>query len=240
MNVPERLPDPKYTGGPTFWNLPIAGGWRENADLALKFTEGPATVLGILAYCNAELADLAGAFPAGPLPLISDAMELYSPKLQNLTHTTLTKENEGGSPQWEKHHGQRIDYGIVSGGLSALSALGSGMAQSNRQRQQCQRQWKSRLRTRGRRRKWSAGAAGLRRKRLPNKRAGSTKRISAGQARNRVNLGAGNIDMTSGSAPETARGQRGRLRGRCWRKRASKAFENQRDEQQFQSGPMAG
>ncbi len=40
-------------------------------------------------------------FPAGPLPLISDAMELYSPKLQNLTHTTLTKENGGGSPQWE-------------------------------------------------------------------------------------------------------------------------------------------
>lgn len=59
MNVPERLPDPKYTGGPTFWNLPIAGGWRENADLVLKFTDGPATVLGILA--TFELADLAGS-----------------------------------------------------------------------------------------------------------------------------------------------------------------------------------
>ena len=59
MNVPERLPNPDYTGGPTFWNLPIAGGWRENADLALKFTEGPATVLGILA--TLELADLAGS-----------------------------------------------------------------------------------------------------------------------------------------------------------------------------------
>ena len=59
MNVPERLPDPKYTGGPTFWNLPIAGGWRENADLVLKFTDGPATVLGILA--TLELADLAGS-----------------------------------------------------------------------------------------------------------------------------------------------------------------------------------
>ena len=53
-----------------------------------------------------------------------------------LTHTTLTKENEGGSPQWgENIMGSALTMGLVSGGLSALSALG-GAGAPNWQRQQ--------------------------------------------------------------------------------------------------------
>lgn len=60
-NAP-ALPVPVRGGGFATrgqWALPIAGGWREDADLVLTFPgNGPATVLGLLA--TLELAELSG------------------------------------------------------------------------------------------------------------------------------------------------------------------------------------
>ncbi len=95
--------------------------------------------------------------------------------------------------------GSALTMGLVSGGLSALSALGGGLAQSNRQRQQAGAMEVQAANTRAqaemehRRGRIEAETIAKQKSRL-------TKEYQQGQARNRVNLGAGNIDMTSGSA----------------------------------------
>ena len=87
--------------------------------------------------------------------------------------------------------GSALTIGLVSGGLSALSSLGSGMAQSNQQRQQAKAMEVQAANTR-------AQAEMERQRGQIESRL--TKEYQQEQARNRVNLGAGNIDMTSGSA----------------------------------------
>lgn len=95
--------------------------------------------------------------------------------------------------------GSALTMGLVSGGLSALSALGGGLAQSNRQRQQAGAMEVQAANTRAqaemerRRGRIEAETIAKQKSRL-------TKEYQQGQARNRVNLAAGNIDMTSGSA----------------------------------------
>ena len=95
--------------------------------------------------------------------------------------------------------GSALTIGLVSGGLSALSSLGSGMAQSNQQRQQAKAMEVQAANTRAqaemerRRGRIEAETIAKQKSRL-------TKEYQQGQARNRVNLAAGNIDMTSGSA----------------------------------------
>ena len=92
-----------------------------------------------------------------------------------------------------------LSSGLVSGGLSALSALGGGMAQSNRQRQQAKAMEVQAANTRAQA-EMERQRGQIEAETIAKQKSRLTKEYQQGQARNRVNLAAGNIDMTSGSA----------------------------------------
>ena len=92
-----------------------------------------------------------------------------------------------------------LSSGLVSGGLSALSALGGGLAQSNRQRQQAGAMEVQAANTRAQA-EMERQRGQIEAETIAKQKSRLTKEYQQGQARNRVNLGAGNIDMTSGSA----------------------------------------
>ena len=92
-----------------------------------------------------------------------------------------------------------LSSGLVSGGLSALSSLGSGMAQSNRQRQQAKAMEVQAANTRAQA-EMERQRGQIEAETIAKQKSRLTKEYQQGQARNRVNLAAGNIDMTSGSA----------------------------------------
>lgn len=92
-----------------------------------------------------------------------------------------------------------LSSGLVSGGLSALSSLGSGMAQSNQQRQQAKAMEVQAANTRAQA-EMERQRGRIEAETIAKQKSRLTKEYQQGQARNRVNLAAGNIDMTSGSA----------------------------------------
>ena len=92
-----------------------------------------------------------------------------------------------------------LTSGVVSGGLSALSALGGGLAQSNRQRQQAGAMEVQAANTRAQA-EMERQRGQIEAETIAKQKSRLTKEYQQGQARNRVNLAAGNIDMTSGSA----------------------------------------
>lgn len=95
--------------------------------------------------------------------------------------------------------GSALTIGLVSGGLSALSSLGSGMAQSNQQRQQAKAMEVQAANTRAQA-EMERQRGRIEAETIAKQKSRLTKEYQQGQARNRVNLAAGNIDMTSGSA----------------------------------------
>ena len=95
--------------------------------------------------------------------------------------------------------GSALTIGLVSGGLSALSSLGSGMAQSNQQRQQAKAMEVQAANTRAQA-EMERQRGQIEAETIAKQKSRLTKEYQQGQARNRVNLAAGNIDMTSGSA----------------------------------------
>lgn len=95
--------------------------------------------------------------------------------------------------------GSALTIGLVSGGLSALSSLGAGMAQSNQQRQQARAMEAQAANTRAQA-EMERQRGEIEAETIAKQKSKLTREYQQEQARNRVNLGAGNIDMTSGSA----------------------------------------
>lgn len=94
--------------------------------------------------------------------------------------------------------GSALTIGLVSGGLSALTSLGSGLAQSNQQRNQARAMEAQAAQTRAQA-NMEAQRGAIEAENIARQKRKLTREYNDIQARNRVNAGAGFVDMTSGS-----------------------------------------
>lgn len=101
--------------------------------------------------------------------------------------------------------GSALTIGLVSGGLSALSTFGSSMAQGQQQRNQAAAMEAQASQTRAQA-EVEAQKGAIEAETIDRQKSKIRREFEELQGRNRATLGAGNIDMTSGSALDVSQG----------------------------------